>query len=37
MAFEYRFSNACAGILTLPKVSENEKECLMKEAKSQKG
>lgn len=36
-AFEYRFSDACAAILTLPKVSENEKECLMKEIKLQKG
>lgn len=35
-AFEFRFSDACAAIRTLPGVSDDEKEGFLKEAKLQK-
>lgn len=34
--FEYRFSDVCAAIRTLPGVSDDEKESVLKEAKLQK-
>ena len=35
-AFEFHFSDACAAIRTLPDVSDDEKENVLKEAKSLK-
>lgn len=35
-AFEFRFSDACAAIRTLPGVSDDDKENVLKEAKIQK-
>lgn len=35
-AFEFRFADACAAIRTLPDVSDDEKENVLKEAKIQK-
>ena len=32
-AFEFRFSDACAAIRTLPEISDDEKENFLKEAK----